>query len=176
MKIDASGWKEFRVGDLFSVSRPDSRSQTRYFDGVVPFVATSSFNNGITGYYEPINNERLDRGNCITVSPLNGYAFYQPLDFLGRGGAGSAILMLRNDALQEYSGLFIATVIRQTLTKYSYNDQINTNSIKEEIIKLPITSSGKPDWNFMEQYMKHVLAKAELDLDCLTKILINPDD
>lgn len=57
---------------------------------------------------------------------------------MGRGGAGSAILKLRNDELTELSGLFIASVIRNALTKYYYSDQLNSKTIADEIIWLPI--------------------------------------
>lgn len=38
-KIDTSRWKEFIVGELFSISRPIARSQAKYEDGDVAFVA-----------------------------------------------------------------------------------------------------------------------------------------
>lgn len=51
----------------------------------------------------------MDKGNCITVSPVDGSAFYQETDFLGRGGAGSSILMLYNADINKYSGLFLSS-------------------------------------------------------------------
>ena len=117
--LDIKEWKKFVIGDLFEISRPIARSQTEYVEGNVPFVASGNYNNGIVKWCMPKEDESLDFGNCITVSPLDGSAFYQKENFLGRGGAGSAILMLRNAELTELSGLFIASVIRNALTKYS---------------------------------------------------------
>ena len=165
-KIDTSDWKEFVVGELFEISRPIARSQAEYIEGNVPFVASGNYNNGIVKWCIPKEDESLDFGNCITVSPLDGSAFYQKDDFLGRGGAGSAILMLRNDELTELSGLFITSVIRNALTKYSYSDQLNSQTIADEMILLPIVKdTEKPNWKYMEQYMKSVMDSAKSEIE-----------
>lgn len=155
-KIDTSKWKYFEIGRLFTIKRPAARSQSKYDEGTVPFVSSGNYNNGIIGYFSPKKNEILDDGNCITVSPLDGSSFYQKVDFLGRGGAGSAIIILYNNNIDEYNGLFISAVIRRTLTKYSYNDQLSSTVIVNEKIKLPINSNNEPDWAFMSEYIKKI--------------------
>lgn len=161
-KIDTSEWKEFVIGKLFTISRPAARSQSKYTEGNVPFVASGIYNNGIVKWCTPNQNENLDAGNCITVSPLDGSAFYQKNDFLGRGGAGSAILILRNQNLTELSGLFIVSVIRNALTRYSYADQLNSKTIADEKIQLPVVkSTGEPDFQYMESYMKDIIKTSE---------------
>ena len=98
-QIDTNQWKEFVIKDIFTLKRPAARSQANYNDGSVPFVASGNFNNGILKYLEPKKDEALDAGNCITVSPIDGSSFYQEHDFLGRGGAGSSIILLYNPNL-----------------------------------------------------------------------------
>ena len=147
-------WNEFLVGTLFSVKRPKARSEKQYEYGKAPFVASGNVNNGVIKCCTPNENEKLDTGNCITVSPVDGSAFYQGYDFLGRGGAGSSILMLYNPNMNKYSGLFISRMIRQTCSKYSYGKMGSQESIKRERIMLPVDESGNPDYAFMEQYIK----------------------
>lgn len=166
-KIDTSGWKEFKIGKLFEIRRPVARSQAKYEDGNIPFVASGNFNNGVTKWCKPKDDEVLDAGNCITVSPIDGSAFYQAKLFLGRGGAGSAILMLHNAGLTELSGLFVSSVIRQSLTKYTYSDQLNSKTIEDEMIRLPVDTSGEPDWAYMDEYMSAVMKEAEASLERL---------
>lgn len=101
-KIDTSKWEPFKIRSLFTVKRPVARSQSKYDDGDVPFVASGNYNNGVLKYLCPKTGEILDKGNCITVSPIDGSAFYQKNDFLGRGGAGSSIIVLYNDSINEY--------------------------------------------------------------------------
>ena len=155
-KIDINNWSEYEIGKLFDIKRPASRSQLDYDEGDVPFVASGNYNNGVVGYYEPKKDEVLDKGNCITVSPLDGSAFYQKEDFLGRGGAGSAIILLYNENLNEKRGLFISTAIRYQLTKYSYNDQLSSKVIVKEKIHLPSGEDGEPAWNYMERYIEQL--------------------
>lgn len=155
-KIDTKQWKEFVIKDLFTVKRPTARSQANYDDGDIPFVASGNFNNGVLKYLQPKKDEILDAGNCITVSPIDGSSFYQENDFLGRGGAGSSVIMLYNPNLNLYSGYFIATVIRTVCRKYAYSDMANKDTIGAEKIKLPVDETGNPDFSYMESYMKNL--------------------
>lgn len=156
-KIKIDDWKPFEIEKLFTVKRPKSRSVKKYNEGEIPFVSSGNYNNGVDSYREPIDDEDLDKGNCITVSPVDGSTFYQPKDFLGRGGGGSSIMLLYNDNLNKFNGLFIASVIRESLKiKYQYNDMGSSDSIKKENILLPALDDETPDWNFMEEAMKRL--------------------
>lgn len=155
-QIDTKQWKEFIIKDLFTVKRPSARSQANYNDGDIPFVASGNFNNGVLKYLKPKKGEILDVGNCITVSPIDGSSFYQEDDFLGRGGAGSSIILLYNPNLNLYNGYFIATVIRTVCRKYAYSDMANKDTIGAEKIKLPVDETGNPDFLYMESYMKNL--------------------
>ncbi|QOW61039.1 restriction endonuclease subunit S [Treponema pedis] len=159
-KIDISGWKEFSIVPLFSVERPNSRTVKNYEEGDTPFVSSGNFNNGVDSYRKPLENEKLDKGNCITVSPVDASTFYQEVDFLGRGGGGSSIILLYNDNLNKMNGLFLASVIRKTLKRlYEYNDMGSSESIKKEKIKLPVTKDGNPDWEYMESFIKRLYSR-----------------
>ena len=157
--LDEKEWDEFFIGDLFEVSRPKSRNKDDYDFGNTPFVASGALNNGVMKCCDAKQDEQLDAGNCITVSPVDGSTFYQPMDFLGRGGAGSSILMLRSDWLNLYLGQFIARTVRQTCSKYTYGHMGNKDSIKRERIMLPIDDSGEPDYAYMEQYAKNMMLR-----------------
>ena len=169
-RIDTNNrWKTFQIGELFNVSRPVARSQAHYEEGNVPFVASGIYNNGVIKWCKQKDGELLDPKGCISVSPLDGSAFYQPKDFLGRGGAGSAILLLKNENLTEMSGLFISTVLRAALTKFSYNDQINSQTILTQTIKLPITDDENPDFAYMDLYMRKIIEESKKSLERLRR-------
>lgn len=164
-------WKEFSVGDLFIVKRPKARSEKQYKLGEIPFVASGNVNNGVIKCCNPKKDEQMDKGNCITVSPVDGSAFYQETDFLGRGGAGSSILMLYNADINKYSGLFLSRMIRQTCSKYSYGKMGNQESIKREKIMIPIDEQGNPDYAFMEEYSNIIIR--DLRIKYLKKKIIS---
>ncbi|GEM_PF-1322721 len=157
--LEEKEWGVFRIGELFDISRPQARNKDDYETGDIPFVASGAVNNGVMKYCAPHDEESLDGGVCITVSPVDGSSFYQPIAFLGRGGAGSSILMLRNNVLNEFSGQFIARMVRQTCSKYTYGHMGNKDSIKRERIMLPVNDSGEPDYEYMEQYAKNMMLR-----------------
>lgn len=160
MKLNDREWGVFLIGDLFSVKRPPARNKDNYEVGDIPFVASGSVNNGVMKCCKPLEDEKLDEAGCITVSPVDGSAFYQPYPFLGRGGAGSSILMLYADNMNLYSGQFIAKMISNTCAcKYTYGHMGNKDGIKRERIMLPIDENNNPDYQFMEDYVKELMAR-----------------
>ena len=149
-------WKEFSIGDLFEAKRPSSRREDDYPDGKAMFVASGGINNGVTKFCQPKEGEHLD---CLTVSPVDGSCHYQPVDFLGRGGAGSSIIILyaKTFSLDRFNGLFIAKAISQTAaSKYSYGHMASLDRIKRDKILLPIDAKGQPDFAFMSSFMREV--------------------
>lgn len=156
IKIDTSKWKEFTILEVFGMpEKPASRSFDSYNDGDIPFVSSGNDNNGVKGYVAK-KNEELDKGNCITVSAVDGSTFYQPVDFLGRGGGGSSINILRNEKLNKYVGLFLASVIGKQCQKYKFADMCSAKYLIKEKIKLPVNDDGEIDYKFMEDYMRKI--------------------
>lgn len=152
-------WNLFRVENLFEVSRPKARNKDDYGIGNIPFVASGAVNNGVMKCCKPKTNEPLDDGNYITVSPVDGTSFYQPMAFLGRGGAGSSILILRNNDMNLLRGEFMARMIQQTCAKYNYGHMGSKDGIKRERVMLPIDNIGELDYAYMEQYIINMMRK-----------------
>lgn len=186
-KIDINDWKEFLISKIFEIKSPAARSIKTYNEGDVPYVSSGGVNNGIVSYLEPKDDEELEKGNCITVSPLDGTSFYQDDDFLGRGGVGSAISLLYNDNLTKYSALFICTIIKISSKKYDYSDALTSDNLKGLKIKLPVlhdydgeiqkdrekkySEEGYiPDWEYMRNYMEKIENKAQNRIDLLSVI------
>lgn len=186
-KVNISDWKEFQISRLFKICSPASRSIKTYNEGDVPYVSSGSINNGIISYLEPNKDEDLEKGNCITVSPLDGSSFYQEDDFLGRGGAGSAISLLYNDNLTRYNALFICTVIKIMAQKFDYSDALTSDNLKTLKVSLPAQKDKNgefiievnkkysdegfiPDWDYMGAYMEVIEEKAQSRIDILNKL------
>ena len=167
-KIDTTYWKEFEIENLFSISRPPARLANEFEKGDIPFVASGNENNGVEKYVA-VKDEILDKKGCISVSPVDGSCFYQPYDFLGRGGAGSSIILLRNARINQYNAFFVCSVLRKVCSKYNYSNMGSASKIKQEKILLPATPAGEPDWKYMEMYMRGVEAIAKEKISLLTK-------
>ena len=67
--------------------------------------------------------------------------------------------MLYNDCINEFSGLFLARMIAQTCSKYTYGRMGNKDGIKRETLLLPVDAEGQPDYAYMEQYVKNLMHK-----------------
>ena len=95
----------------------------------------------------------------MTVSPVDGSCYYQPVDFLGRGGAGSSIIILyaKTFVLDRFNGLFISKAISQTASsKYSYGRMASLDRSNRDKILLPVKKNGEPDFAFMSSFMRDV--------------------
>ena len=146
------GWGTFKVGSLFDVTRPSaSRSVNGYAEGNMPYVASGADNNGVSAYLEPRGDSDVDEGDCITVSPIDGKSFYQPADFLGRGGAGSSIIICRrkDGVMSDGSGNFVASVMSEAFEGWSYDSMGSKDAVENADIKLPVDDFGLPDWEYM---------------------------
>ena len=65
------------------------------------------------------------------------------------------MVVVRADSwLNERTALYIVTILNNEQFKYSYGRAFLMDRIKDTMIKLPTDSDGKPDWQFMEDYIK----------------------
>lgn len=140
MSLNVNNWEEFRVGDIFRKSRIKKFSSTPEIEGDIPFISSTSVNNGVSTKV----NERPIPGNCITVS-TNGDcfdAFYQKDPI----AVSSDVEVLYSEDLNEINAMFFCTLLRQEKFKYSYGRKPKKDKVFDTIIKLPILrdDKGKP--------------------------------
>ena len=148
-RLDKSAWKEFRVGDIFECKTTNFSIKDELVDGDTPFVSRSAENNGVDGYVE-IDSEKITQGNCITVGAEGIYSFYQSEPF----ATGNKVYQIRNPHINQYIGLFIATILNLEDYRYSYGRARIMGKLKDEVIRLPATPSGEPDLEWMESYIR----------------------
>ena len=149
-------WKEFKIGDVFCIKRVTGKPIENYKAGEIPYISTSSVNNGLIGFID-CGNTAVSKNNCISIDPIKGTSFYHNYDFCGRGFSGASINLLENDELTKLTGLFICKTIENTsFFKASYGNLFNSKRLSRGIILLPVTSTGEIDYAFMEEYIKEV--------------------
>lgn len=154
--IDTSQWKEFRVGELFlcetTLSIP---SKNDLIDGNINYITRSAIDNGVSGHCG--NVESVNKGRCITIGAEGFVAFWQPDDFV----AGNKVYTLRNTELNENRALFVCSALNVLSKDYSFANARVLDKIKKEIILLPATPSGDPDWDYMDFFMGKILEEEE---------------
>ena len=147
-------WKEFYVSDVFTKIQRGKRLKTEdHIPGNVPYVSSSAMNNGVDDFIG--NTEGIRKfQNCITIANSGsvGKTFFHEYEFI----ASDHVTALQAPHMNKYIYMFIATVTKRLDEKYSFNREINEARINREKIMLPIDDEGKPDWEFMTQYMKAI--------------------
>lgn len=152
-------YKTFKVGDLFDLQAPKGDIQIKKVkEGTVPFVSTADENNGIQAYIDDNADGKSIKFKAkqITMSILSK-AFYQPDDFFGIGHGVLWVLSCKAQQLSELQSLYICTLINQYRDKYDYVTKLNASKAAATEIQLPVTESGEPDWQYMEQYMQQIM-------------------
>lgn len=154
--VDTTEWREFRVGDLFDIAKGSRLTKKDQVSGDIRFVGSSAVNNGVTGH---VGNDRcVFEGDALTVAYNGsvGESFYQDELFW----ASDDVNVLRRKDAQSFGAgcaLFVATLTRYLGKRFGFTSKWNLKVMSDTIVRFPVTPDGKPDWDYMEQYMAHVM-------------------
>lgn len=154
--FDTKIWKEFKFYDLFEEiykAEPNVKNELEfssvYEDGMINFISRTEKNNGCDCYVSNYGGN-IENGNCLIIGDTTATCFYQTEDFI----CGDHIIILRANWLDLYTGLFIKTILDSEKYKYNYGRAFKLDLIKKTYIKLPVDSSGKPDFIYMRNFIK----------------------
>jgi hypothetical protein len=151
IELNTDNWKWFRIEDLFNVYTSKEENAMSRIDGKTPFISSTMFSNGVSKY---VDDEPTLPSNTITVA-RNGSvcsAFYQPIPYCA--SPDDIRIFEPKFVLNKYLAQFIIPVIETEKFRYAYGRKFGTKRMNATKIKLPTTSSGTPDWQFMEDYIK----------------------
>lgn len=152
-KIDISNWKKFELPTLFTITGSTTTPKNKLdldAGGEYPYITTAATNNGVSGYSKIYTEDE----NILTVdSAVVGTCLYQEYKFTASDHVEKLIPKFD---LNKEIGLFISTVINVEgkLLNYAYNEKRSQTALKKESIYLPVDAIGRPDWKFMETFIK----------------------
>lgn len=156
-KMDTSCWKEFTIGSVFELETGKVSKAGDLPDGNdVFYIGAKKEGNGIMGKVGNVSGLE-SKGNCLVFicdgQGSVGYVNYMDQDFLGTVN----LTLGYSKNLNQYSGLFIATVASLERPRYSYGRKWR-GKVGETKIKLPaikgLDEIFRPDWLYMENYIK----------------------
>lgn len=129
--------------------------------GGISYLGATNRNNAVLDFVEPVEG-MVQKGNCIAFirngEGSMGYAVYKQEDFISTAD----ITLGYAPFLNMYVGFFITTVADKVRGKYVYNYKRSDARLRKELLLLPVDSDGRPDWQYMEQYTKMLMAKVKL--------------
>ncbi len=152
--MNTNNWKQFKMSELFaSFERGKVHSQNslplgdEYF-----YVGAKKEGCGVMskcGY----DKELISKGNCLVFicngEGSVGYCNYIDRDFMASGD----LMLAYGDFLNEDIALFLETLLDRERPKYSFGRKYG-KYVKTTSIPLPVDSENKPDWQWIERYVK----------------------
>lgn len=158
LRLDDVEWRAFRIEEVFSVKRGKRHIENHRQPGLIQYVSASSINNGVTDF---ISNPLFIDKDKLVVSTFCDSYFIE-----GTFTASDEMTILGHNRLNKRNGLFISKIISSNKNKYAFGRKAFSNRLKSQIIILPITEDGNPNWQFMEDYIKQeqkIIAQKVID-------------
>lgn len=168
--LEEKEWRAFNFNALFIICKGFYNKKPPCYDkGSIPFIGASDSNNGITGFttYNSIRdhsktgygeNEPIEKkifnGNaiCVTNNGSVGYAYYQKNPFTCTHDVNP--LYLKHHTLNRYIATFLIVCIEKQRVCFTYARKWRPKRMIKSKLILPISNTGQPDWQFMEEYMR----------------------
>lgn len=155
MNLNDREWREFIFDDVFQIDSTSSgidKNKLVVKKGNFPYVTRTDKNNGIDFFVcEQEIRYKKDTQNVITIGLDTQTVFYQPNEFY----TGQNIQILSNEKLNYFNAQFFIPLIKKQMEKFSWGSNGATlTRLKRSKLVLPSDKNNKPDYAFMEQFMR----------------------
>lgn len=170
LQLSDREWAEFKIGDLFRITQGRkwiTKSDIENNPGKTPLISCSGTNNGIMGSVDPSGINKCTVANnvlTVAVSGSAGATFYQGIEAV----INSGVLILDGIKFSDKETyLFICALVREVNSKFNYGLKASADRVGNQLINLPITPDGTPDYQFMHDY----IAEREPDYSWATQCI-----
>lgn len=147
---------KFKIGDVFEIYSPKKRFNANavIFDGIYPYVARGSSNNGIRGYITE-DEQYLSPAKSLSFGQDTATIFYQPNAYFT--GDKIKVMILKNRDLNDELAQYFITVISKAFSTFTWGQSsFNEKILKAVKISLPVTPDGDIDFDYMERYIRAI--------------------
>ncbi len=144
---------KFKCGTIFDIYSPPKRynANSISFKGKYPYIARISGNNGIKGYTTQ-NEKFLCKQNTIAFGQDTATMYFQSKPYFT--GDKIKVMELRNHELTENIALFLKASMKKSFSSFSWGvTSFEENVLKDVDIWVPVTSTGKIDFEFMNSFI-----------------------
>ena len=176
-KIDISNWHKFKIDNLFekitTKKLPYKATQLPHHateDNLIPLVTAGVEHQG-RSVYAPKTKDITVLSNCLTISANganSGATFYQDKPFsILQDAYAIQVKSSINDNVSIYEYCFLASVIGKRLQQNDWTNKATWNVVKAKEIRLPVTESDEPDWQYMDEYIAKLATQAHTNISLL---------
>lgn len=177
-EINTRDWKWFIIKDICDYPyKAKAYNANELIDcpnnvpNAILYVTRTDINNGCKGSVINDGFDAIERGNAITIGDTTSTIFYQNEDFI----CGDHIVVLRSKFFNIHTGLFITALLNKERFRYNYGRAFTMDIIAKTRIKLPaikdIQGNWRPNWKFMEDYIKSLPYSVNLEINEKAKLL-----
>lgn len=153
-------WRDFPLQALFDIKKGRRVTKADRIPGPTRFVGASESNNGITDFaaLDPI----FPAGTLTVVYNGNsvGNAFYQDRDYFA---CDDVNVLVPKIPMSRWVQLFIGAIIKHGRSRFTYGYKWTLARMNATTVRLPVDSKGRPDWKYMESFMKGLPFSAAVD-------------
>lgn len=154
LKLTDREWAVFTIQNICEIFSGVRLTKQEMISGDMPFIGASDSNNGITAF---VANKNVSLDSNVLGVNYNGSVvenFYHPYECLFSDDVKR--LKIKSENVSKYAYLFLKRMILQQKPKYQYGYKFNAARMAKQKILLPINQNGKPDWQFMENFMRQI--------------------
>ena len=153
-------FKGFEVGELFDCNTTKAFYPTKenLSEGETPYISRTTSNNGVSGFYNDVDDKFTVHNKCITVGAETGIAFWQEKPFI----PGVKVYTVTHKELNSKNALFVTTLLNKSADDYGFSYLRSLNRLKAESIQLPVKpgtdyvnyTEDDIDWDYMASYVR----------------------
>ena len=154
--LSERNWELFKLGDIVDdihngKSYNASDLVVAEGDDYIAYITRTDQNNGISLYVQNDDYAGKECAGAITIGDTTATSFYQSIDFI----TGPHIIVLRASWINIYTAQFVITLLNNEKYRYPvFGRAFSKDLIYNTKLRLPIDNEGKPDFLFMEEYIK----------------------
>lgn len=166
-------WGEYRIGDLFEVTRglsmyvKDKESfvyVSKSDPNAIPLVQQMNHSNGISAYIDKSKlpqkfKNKIERAGKISINPDQPLSYYQETKFIG-----NSVIIIDTSKLSKYQAIYLVGEIQRIRKGSTWNDKFPKSEVKIAKIQLP-TKNGKVDFDFIERLVLEIERERILRLE-----------
>lgn len=173
--LNEKSWQNFSMNEIFVIGHGFyNKKPPMYADGEIPFIGATDSHNGVTGFTHFEDIERCSKTGALPNEPIErklfhgcsigvtnngsvGYAYYQPTRFTCTHDVNS--LYFRKGMMSEPLAHFLCVCIHKQAVCFEYARKWRPKRMVYSKFLLPVNDSGKPDYEYMEQYAKNMMLR-----------------
>ncbi len=158
MKLEEKKWKPFELRTILCSinSKPYHSNSLTFTEGNgVPYITRTAKNNGVYGFVVDDGSFNINPCNTISYGAETVEFFYHTISYI----TGNKMYYLKSQNINKFTGLFFITCLYKNIKEcFSYANGAIPERVMRKSIMLPITDTGEPDYQFMEDYIHEMIA------------------